>query len=413
MASLLANGFACTAVIAALMGCAPPKSVQAPRPVTPENGPNGTVMVDVSGRGFARQIQPRFWLDRSGYVLVGHLGGDGQIRVLYPETPRKSGWVSSGWVSGGKTIQLKPHAAVWDASPNLYSYASAPYRSFSAQMDSYDGRGHGYVFLITSRYPIDYEAILGAGGYEELAVEDYEDTRDPRYAVRSFADDLATGPYTLKFARNARGNMYAESTGCPSNWGLWSYGTSYGPFWDAGYSALFFPGASLLRGLAIARYHGLQSCRGSHYALGRLYLPTIVTTVTPVPGTPTGPITPRLQRPTRRTFEDGQRTRILTGRSPIDRTIDRTGETVSHRRPTGSGDGYGRFGSRERTIDRTDRARDVERSRPTSTEIHRGRDNASRPPETTRVTPSAPPPTTTTTTSTGGETRAERPRPNP
>ena len=410
MASRLAKGFALAAITAALSACAPPSTApRAPRPVTPQDGPNGTVSVEVFGGVFARQIQPRFRLDRAGYVLVGHLGGDGQIRVLYPETPAKSGWVSAN-----KTIRLKAHAAVWDVSPNLYSFATAPYRSYSAQMDSYDGRGHGFVFLITSRYPIDYEALAGAGGYDDLAVEDYDDTRDPRYAVRSFADDLTTGPYTLKFARNPHGSLYANATGCPSNWGLFSYGRSvYSPWMDVGYTYFSYPGASLLNSMAWASMYGLRSCRGSRYYAAERGFRTYVATI-PVPGTPSTPITPQLQRPTRRTLEHGQRTRILTGRSPIDRTIDRTGESLSHRRPLGGGDGVGRFGSRERTIERPERAREVEVSRPTSTEISRGRENASRPTETPRLTtPSAPTPTTTTTTtSTGGETRAERPRPH-
>jgi hypothetical protein len=406
MASRLTKGFAFAAIAAALSACAPPSSApRAPRPITPQDGPRGTVSVEVFGGAFARQIQPRFRLDRAGYVLVGHLGGDGQIRVLYPETPSKS-----GWVSGNKTIRLKPHAAVWDVSPNLYSFATAPYRSFSAQMDSYDGRGHGFVFLITSRSPIDYEALRGASGYDDLAVEDYEDNRDPRYAVRTFADELTTGPYSLKFARNPHGGLYANATGCPSNWGLYSYGrVAYSPWMDLGYSYFSYPGASLLNSVAWASMYGLRSCRGSHYYASERGFRTYVATI-PVTGTPTGPLTPRLQRPTRRTLEQGQRTRILTGRSPIDRTIDRTGETLSHRRPMGGGDGIGRFGSRERTFERPERAREVEVSRPTSTEVHRGRETASRPTETPRMTtPSTPP---QTTTSTGGETKAERPRPN-
>jgi hypothetical protein len=415
MASRLAKGFAFFAITAALSACAHPGAPAAPRPVTPENGPKGTLSVDVFGGEFARQIQPRFRLDRAGYVMVGHLGGDGQIRVLYPETPQKS-----GWVSGNKTIRLKPTAAVWDAAPNLFSFATAPIRSFSAQMDSYDGMGHGFVFLITSRYPIDYEALMGASGYEELAVEDYEATRDPRYAVRSFADDLTTGPYTLKFARNSHGSLYANATRCSSNWGLFSYygGLSYYPWMDLGYSYFSYPGASLMNSVAWASMYGLSRCRGGNYYA--MHLPRYGyggrTVFIPVTGTPSGPITPQLQRPTRRTFEEGQRTRILTGRSPIDRITDRSGETLAHRRPTG-GQGrerIGRFGGGERTIDRSDRPREIERSRPASTEISRGRESASRPTETPRMTtPSAPPQTTTTTTSTGGETRAERPRPQP
>src|SRR5687767_13563890 len=148
MTSRLATGLALAATAATLMGCLPPNA-QPPRPIKPDDGPQGSVHVDFRGGALTRQLWTRFRLDRAGYVLVGHLGGDGQIRVLYPETPR-----SSGWVDAGKTMQLKSRAAMHDVSPRLFSFASAPWRSFSAQLDSYDGLGHGYVFMITSRYPI-------------------------------------------------------------------------------------------------------------------------------------------------------------------------------------------------------------------------------------------------------------------
>lgn len=402
MASRIARGFAFIAVGATLTACLPPaKPAVAPRPIVPQDGPRGTVSVDVFGGTFSRQIQPRFRMEKSGYALVAHLGGDGRIRVLYPETPR-----ASGWVSGGKTIRLKARSAMFDVSPQLYSFATTTYRSVGAQMESYDGLGHGYVFLITSHDPIDYGSLMGGRTFDEFSVEDYEHSQDPRYAVRAFADEITYGRYAIRYARSHSGGMYAAVTGCPTHWGLWSYGSGFMPWFDVGYSFLPYPGGSLIQSMAFARYYGIPSCRGSQYAYGRLYLPRIVTTVTvPVPGTP-GPITPSLQRPTRRTLEDADRTRIFTAGSG-DRAGGRSGgrdiETLSHRRPLGGGD---RFGNRERTwTNGSERARSNERP----PEVSRGRESASRPTETPRLTtPSAPP---QTTTSSGGETKAARPRP--
>jgi hypothetical protein len=401
MASRVAKTFGSVAVLAALSACLPPHSASPPRPIVPQDGPRGTVSVEVFGGAFSRQIQPRFRLEKPGYALVAHLGGDGRIQVLYPETPR-----SSGWVSGGRTIRLKARSAMWDVNPRFYSHATTPYRNFSAQLESYDGLGHGYVFLITSHNAIDYGALMGDKGFDQFSIEDYEQSEDPRYAIREFADEITNGQYAIRFARNQSGGLYAASTGCPTHWGLWSYG-AFVPWWIMGYSLLPHPGSSLIQSLAFSRYHSMQSCRGSQYALGRLYIPTITTVTVPVPGTPTTPITPQLQRPRRRTLDDADRTRILTAGSG-DRSGGRSGENLSPRRPIGGGD---RFGNRDRTT-LSDRVRESNRSRPTTTDVSRGRESASRPTETPRLNTPSSTPQTTTTTSTGGETRAERPRPN-
>src|SRR5690242_8774974 len=107
MASRVAMGLV---FVAMLTACLPPAASPPPpaRPVTPQDGPRGSISVDFQGGAYTRQLRPRFRLDRGGYVLVGHLGGDGQIRILYPETPKQSGWVSAG-----KMILLKPYTAAY------------------------------------------------------------------------------------------------------------------------------------------------------------------------------------------------------------------------------------------------------------------------------------------------------------
>ena len=423
MLTRLTIGFVAAATLA---GCLPPATAPAPRPLKPEDGPRGSVHVDLSGGAFSRQIQTRFRVDKGAYVLVGHLGGDGQVRVLYPETPR-----ASGWVSGGKTVSLKPYSALYDMSPHMYSFASVPYRSLGAQLDSYDGLGHGYVFMIASRYPIDYYALVEAKAFEQLEIEDYERTSDPRYAIRAFADDIATGAYTLKFASSQRTNLYAQLTGCPSAWGLTSYRT-YGSWMDFGYSYFPFPGSSLFNGFALANFYGYhsygsgygyRSCRGSNYYADVPVYRTLVTGTVPT-GAPPGPVTPRLQRPDRRSLTNPERTAIIGGRSSIDRgTVTSTRRTFDG---SGSNFGSGGWRSGSRPMDAT-RGRNDFVDRPghgsTSSSGSSGSssgsqpfERASRPMDTPRLTtPSAPPtpPTTTSTSSSGGETRAERPRPQP
>jgi hypothetical protein len=326
-------------------------------------------------------------------------------------------------------VSLKPYAALYDMTPHLYSFAAAPYRTMGAQMDSYDGLGHGYVFMIASRYPIDYYALVEARAFEQLEIEDYERTSDPRYAIRAFADDIATGAYTLKFASSNRPNLYAQLTGCPSSWGFASYRLS-GSWMDFGYSYFPFPGSSLFNGFALANFYGYhsygggfssRSCRGAYYADMPVLRTFVATTVPGVPGTPPGPVTPRLQRPDRRSLTNPERTAIIGGRSSIER-----GSVTSTRRAfDGSGSNFGSGGWRSgsRAMDATRGRSDyIDRpghgSRATSSGGGQRFERASRPVDTPRLTtpsaPPTPPPTTTTSTSSSsGETRAERPRPKP
>lgn len=393
------------AIAAALSGCVPPNAGLAPRPLKPEDGPRATIHVNYYGGDFMRQIQTRFRVERGAYVMVGHLGGDGGIRVLYPETPQ-----ASGWVAGGRSITLKAQSAMYDVAPRLYSFATAPYRSLSSQLDSYDGRGHGYVFVIASRSPIDFDALANARDFDVLEVNDYASTNDPRYAVRSLADEIATGPYTLRFATSGNRSLYATTTGCPSRWGLMSYGISdYLSWHDLGYSLFNYPGASLMNSFMFARYHGFgRSCRGSQYAshVYQIYPSRTTVGVTPPPSPP---ITPQLQRPTRRTLDNPARGPLFSGRSSFDRA-----GTLSSRGSRSSLDDERR--ARRPISGRPEyptRTRDHDVSRPTHTEVQ-GPERASRPMDTPRLTtPSQPPTTTTSTATSGGETRAERPRPQP
>lgn len=335
--------------------CAVPSTgvSQALRPIKPADGPAGSVHVEYRGPWFARQIQPRFRLERSAYVLVGHLGGDGRISVLYPRSP-----YSTGWVIGGKTVDLESVMVLYDAVPRPFSFASAHRRNFSAELDSYDGRGHGYVFMIASRRPITYGVLEGRDGFESLEIEGYELARDPRYAIRNLADALVTGPYTLKFARGFNTTAPGGVTGFFAGWASANDGSSLG--------------------------FDLRMPRSVIYAS------------MPLPHR--GPLTPELQRPARRSLEDQERVAVFSGRSSLDRR-----GTLSAR---GGFDG-------ERTAARPrvgpERLSEGARQRPTTNEIWRP-ERAARPMDTPRLTT---PPQTTTTTSTGAETKAARPRPNP
>lgn len=394
MASRLFMGFAFAATLTACVSQT--QGTSAPQPLKPQDGPRATIHVDAWGGAFSRQIQTHFRLDRAGYVMVGHLGGDGQVRVLYPETP-----FASGWVAANKSITLRPATAMYDMAPHLYSFAMVPYRSLAARSDSYDGFGHGYVFIVTSRYPIQPGDFLGNRSFETLQIEDYDYETDPRLAVREIVDDIATGPYSLKYARNDGFYRYALGTGCAAQWSLFGYDPYFGP-WNMGYSLFSYPGLTLVNAIMFSHQFGVgRWCGGSQYAGLPIYYRRYSTIYNPIPpvGPPEGEVTPELERPTRRTFERPERRGPLTSEfSPFRRRTGSDGERTSR----------GPFSTRPRNPARA-RGHGVDAGR-------RATNEGSRPERTSRPverphTPSRPAATTQapTTTRQGDNVKAARP----
>ena len=188
------------------------RSTVATRPMSPEDGPKATIRATMSGPVVYRQLDASFRLDEPGYAVVGHLGGDGMMRVLYPSHPEDVERVPSR-----KWIHTDAFDAPYDFAPQRYTFTTEPVRAANAMLDSYDGRGHGYIFVIASRRPMNIQALMDGLEFGELDVRDYHSMLDPRVAVRRVADAIAgAGNYTLRFAHSYSTYNYASfgSLGC-------------------------------------------------------------------------------------------------------------------------------------------------------------------------------------------------------
>ena len=189
----------------ALAACAPRQADIAARPLIPRNGPDASVRVDYEGGVLRRRIEAVFTVERPSYVMVGHLGGDGIIRVLFPEDPRES-----GWIRGGRHYRTAPAAGDYDAAPGLWFMRQTFRRTAGARHDSYDGNGHGYVFVIASDTPLRFDRISDASLWDEFELQGYETALDPRSLVRTYADRVSPGGrYTLSYA--TRNSSFASS----------------------------------------------------------------------------------------------------------------------------------------------------------------------------------------------------------
>ena len=394
----------------------------APTPVILERAPLASIRAQYSGGLLNRQVEATFRLEESGYALVGHLGGDGMIQILYPASTRLD-----GWTPGKKSIRVDRFAAENDGAPFVFRYSGAPYRNAGAQMDSYDGLGHGFIFVITSKFPLNFAPIHDGLEFRELEVADYDYTSDPRRAIATLASHVALPGYRVRYATSFGSIAMYSAAALAFDCALIANTYGRGDFWDFGYYPSGFTslGMPLFGGI----YFGSSLRRGSPCGMNRYYtnryaywypytLPTGGTTTRPT-GTPTEPVTPSLTRMRPRVSDtEGTRVANFGGRSAIDRPTILARDATP--RSNGSRERATRPTSRTtgerveiQSIDRNGRGRSFdegrrstghsEPSRPTT--IDRGSDS----PRSTTVTPARETPATTQ----AQPARAERPpRPN-
>ena len=241
-----------SALLVAVASCATHNSPSTT--AAPKTGPKASIHATYDGGMLNRTADAVFRVDQSAYVMVAHLGGDGRIEVIYPDDARESGYVPAG-----KWYRTPSFSAYYDAFPQMYSFATTRYRGVGAQLDSYDGLGHGFVFLIASRAPLRFDRISEFGLWNDYEAENYSFSPDPRSAIRAFADMVAgRRDYTLKFASSmgstAMTSAIDQSFDCAylQTFNLGAMGTPW--LFQYSYLGLFSP------------LRSLQGC-GNRYAL--------------------------------------------------------------------------------------------------------------------------------------------------
>ena len=204
-----------------------------PIPLATMSDIHARISAHVRNLGTTRSVDAVFTVDQDAYVLVGHLGADGRIKVMYPATPG-----APSLVRAGDPIETQPLSVPEDRVVNGYAQQIGRARMVAAIQDSYDGRGIGYVFLIASSQPLNTADLVEGDRWTWLEATDYLTTSDPRIEVREWADQLATpallgmagAAYTLEFAPAMR-TIYAGL----DSYGDYGYGGSDYAFADCSY----------------------------------------------------------------------------------------------------------------------------------------------------------------------------------
>jgi hypothetical protein len=292
--------------------------------IAPKQGPKAYIHATYSGGMINRTADAVFRLEENAYVMVAHLAGDGRVEILFPEDARESGFLYAK-----KSYRTRSFTAYYDAVPSMYSFAMTTYRGLGPRMDSYDGAGHGYIFLIASRKPLDFGEISEFGYWNDIQADSYRSNDDPRLFIRQLADQVSgKGEYTLQFARSmgslglaSRSDMLFDcaflssmsfsSMGFASLASPWAYGFGY-----YGFGGPYLGNSD---GYRIGRgYFG--NCGSNGYAFGDPYYRSVRNTYVPVPQTPGVPPNPEGLPP--------QITR------PGHRRVGETGSAFSFGRPT-------------------------------------------------------------------------------
>lgn len=307
-------------LLVALAACAQRPATTTPRPLIPRNGPDASVRAEYDGGIFSRRLTAVFRVERPAYVMVAHLGGDGVIRVLFPEDARESGWVRPR-----KLFRTDVAPASYDAAPGFWFLQPHVMRTVGARNDSYDGNGHGFVFMVASNLPLRFDRISSFGLWDEFSLTQYPSVTDPREFVRRFADIVApSGRYTLdyasafsSYARNSMADAFLDCSILESSFGFGSYGS-----WHSTFAALH----------SAYGLWGAPSCRGdAYYSLVNWMKPgwsSSPTASTPLlPPVPNRPLT--VPRP-------GRRDPLMPGRGTLTPTTyaERARDAADRRRVT-------------------------------------------------------------------------------
>ncbi len=198
-------------------------------------GPGASIRAEFANLSGIRRAVASFHLDADAYVLVGHIDGDGVLRIVFPVEPG-----DDGFVRGNRDYRTPEFFAGFTDAYTARNRQS--FRYTSRPIDAYDG-ANGYAFIIASWRPMRLDQISTGGAWDTFELADDKYLNDPRPAIYELAAQLAgqnREAYTVEFARYTTTMPLYAGFGSGSAFGGYS-GLSYCSSFGSGFGYSFIP----------------------------------------------------------------------------------------------------------------------------------------------------------------------------
>ncbi|HEY2164816.1 MAG TPA: hypothetical protein VGH04_12530 [Gemmatimonadaceae bacterium] len=228
-----------------------------------DGGPRVSIYTEVENASGTNLVRASFHLDDDAYVLVGHIDGDGVLRITFPDTP-----VDNGFAHGHASYQTAQFLGGFAGQYRARFTTGMTRLNSSALNDSYDG-GLDWVFVIASWQPMHFEKFSTGGFWDSFEINDADYMKDPRPAVYELAALLAgtnSSSYTVRFAKllDTRPlSSRAQSLFAADNFGAQMCG-GFGFAFSSGFPATPF-GSSSFNPISMYGYGQPFWWRGSQY----------------------------------------------------------------------------------------------------------------------------------------------------
>jgi hypothetical protein len=160
------------------------------------HGPDVLIRATVMSTRGARLIQPTVHLADSAYLVIGDIGDDGTLRILYPARPGDSNFVRKTRAFDGPRFQPRVILPFMERSTAVARTAS------------------GYAFVIASSLPLQLDKLAEGERWSLFDVYYDDHMSDPRPAITDLAAAISTdvGQVAISYAPYSWGLVGSRET---------------------------------------------------------------------------------------------------------------------------------------------------------------------------------------------------------
>jgi hypothetical protein len=159
------------------------------------HGPGVRIRANVVNSNDSRVIEPVVYLSDSAYLVIGDIGDDGTMRIVYPARPGEQNFVKKQWSFEGPRFQPR---IVLPFMPTAFSAArTAP----------------GYAFAIASSIPLDLSKLTEGERWAVFDVMHDNYMNDPRAAITDLVTAISSdvGQVSISYAAYSWGFVGTRS----------------------------------------------------------------------------------------------------------------------------------------------------------------------------------------------------------